>query len=117
MVRAVDPELEDGVWFSGLAVAPGDVLAADAPVVAKVPQTGADPLSVVGVVREIVLLDHLPRVRTGRPGEYGVNAEGLEAVVRTDLVVQHEGALLFDSKVNISTTTCLDRGGRRSDHL
>jgi hypothetical protein len=117
MVRAFGPELEDGVWFSGVAVAPGEVLATDAPVVAKAPQTAADTLPVVGVVRETVLLNHLPRVRTSRPGEYGVNAEGLEAVVRTGLVVQHEGALLFDSRVNISTTTCLDRGGRCSDHL
>ena len=62
MVRAVDPEFEDGVWFSGLAVAPGDILAADAPVVAKAPQTGADTLLVVGVVRELVFLDHLLRV-------------------------------------------------------
>src|SRR5215211_7828128 len=117
MVRAVDPELEDWIWFSGVAVAPSDVLAADAPVVAKAPQTGADTLSVVGIVGEIVLLDHLLRVRTSRPGQYGVNAEGLEAVVSTGLVVQHEGALLFNSKVNIPTTTCLDRGGRRPDHL
>jgi|SRR5829696_5928785 len=43
MVRAVGPELEDGVWFSGVAVAPGEVLATDAPVEAKAPQTGADP--------------------------------------------------------------------------
>src|SRR5829696_4566808 len=117
MVRAVDPELEDGVCFSWVAVAPGDVLAADAPVVAKAPQAGADALPVVGVVREIVLLDHLFRVRTGRPGEYGVNAEGLEAVVRTGLVVQHEGALLFDSKGDTPTTTGFDRGGRRPDQL
>src|SRR5215218_191983 len=86
MVRAADPELEDWVWFSGVAVAPSDVLAADAPVVAKAPQTGADTLPVVGIVREIVLLDHLLRVRTSRPGEYGVNAEGLETVIRTGLV-------------------------------
>jgi hypothetical protein len=68
-------------------------------------------------VREIVLLDHLLRVRTSRPAEYGVNAEGLEAVVRTGLVVQHEGALLFDSKGNTPATIDLDRGGRRPDHL
>src|SRR5215203_6556186 len=117
MVRAADPEFEDGVWFSGLAVASGDVLAADAPVVAKALQTGVDPLPVIRVVREIVFLDHLLRVRTSRPGEYGVNAEGLEAVIRTGLVVQHEGALLFDTKGNTPTITGYDRGGRRSYHL
>src|SRR5215212_7938418 len=117
MVRAVDPELENGVWFSKVAVSPGDVLAADAPVVAKASQTGADILPVVGVMREIFLLDHLPRVRTGRPGEYGVNAEGLKAVLRTGLVVQHEDALLFGSKDDTPTTTGLDRCGRRLGHL
>src|SRR5918999_1174413 len=111
------PEIEDWVWFSGVAVAPSDVLAADAPVVAKAPQTGADPLPIVGIVGEIVLLDHLLRVRTSRPGECGVNAEGLEAVIRPGLVVQHEGALLFDTKGNTPTITGFDRGGRRSDHL
>jgi hypothetical protein len=42
----------------------GDVLAADAPVVAKAPQTGADTLPVIGLVREIVLVG-CPRVCRG----------------------------------------------------
>jgi hypothetical protein len=41
----------------------GDVLAADAPVVAKAPQTGADTLPVIGVVREIVLVGCPPGVQ------------------------------------------------------
>src|SRR5919107_5475357 len=93
--RAVHPAPEDRAGLSERAAATGYVLGIDAPVVPETVEAFAHALPVERGMGEVVLFDHLPGMRTGRPGKPGVGAQGFEAAGRAVRVVQREEALLL----------------------
>jgi hypothetical protein len=94
-VRAVDgtahPGAEHAFWSSAVS----DVLSAVGPAVTEAPDARARVfVPPPGIVRDVVVLDHVLRMSTGGFLEGGMHAERLQAVVLRNVVVQSEQPLL-----------------------
>jgi hypothetical protein len=94
-VRAVDgtahPGAEHAFWSSVVS----DVLSAVGPAVTEAPDARARVfVPPPGIVRLVVVLDHVLRMSTGGFLEGGMHAERLQAVVLRNVVVQSEQPLL-----------------------
>ena len=90
-IRAVDGTAHPGVEHAFRSSVVSDVLCAVGPAVTEATDARARIfVPPPGVVREVVVLDHVLRMSTGGSLESGMHAERLQAVVFTSIVVQGE---------------------------
>ena len=89
MAGAVHPGLEPAIMGAFSARAPGDILSAEAPVVAVATEALAWTfVAALGVVREVIAPDHVHRAGPGSLPELGVYAKVREPTAGAFPVVQ-----------------------------